>query len=180
MPPRALDRRTQLDSLLARSDLFGPLDQADLAGLSLAARQQRTRPGAVIVQQGEPGSSLFVVVEGVFDVEVALAMGEPPRWVRLLVPGDMFGEYSLLTGEPRSATVTARTEGLLFEITKATLDPLLQRCPELAEAMSRILTARQASRHDLELADAMTPDLAGPAEPGLGHRIRAFFGLTQP
>jgi small-conductance mechanosensitive channel/CRP-like cAMP-binding protein len=177
MPARTLEHRTQLDVLLARTDLFGTLGQDELRLLARAARRCRVHPGAAVVRQGEPGSSLFVVVEGVLDVEIDFGQGAP-QWARLLVPGDMFGEYSLLTGDPRSATVTARTESLLFEITKAGLEPVLERCPELAEAMSRTLMARQAIRPQLEARHAAAAAIppAG-AEQGLLQRIRAFFGL---
>lgn len=178
MPARAPGNRTQLDVLLARSDLFGRLGQEQLGTLGSAARRRRVPAQTVVVRQGEAGSSLFVVVEGVLDVEVALDAA-PPRWAHLLAPGDMFGEFSLLTGEPRSATVTARTNSLLFEITKTDLDPLLQRSPDLAEGMSRTLAARQAARQRLGQAHAGATHPAAEGEQGLRQRIRAFFGLAE-
>ena len=90
----------------------------------------------------------------------------------------MFGEYSLLTGAPRSATVTARTDSVLLEITKAGLEPVLQRSPDLVRSLSATLAARQAERPRLaaELAEpAPDPPLD---EVGLLGRIRAFFGLA--
>ncbi|MEK0084246.1 mechanosensitive ion channel family protein [Benzoatithermus flavus] len=171
--PPAFEHRGRLDVLLARSDLFGLLDETDLRLLAAAARRRHVPAGEAVVRQGEPGSSLFVVVEGVLDVTIDRGQG-PSRWVRLLAAGDMFGEYSLLTGEPRSATVCARTESLLFEITKADLLPVLERSPELARAMSRILTARQADRSS-EVPSTPPPSPGG--EHGLLQRIRAFFGL---
>jgi small-conductance mechanosensitive channel len=175
MPPRTLEHRTRLDVLLARSDLFGLLGPDELRVLAAAARRCSVAAGMAVVCQGEPGSSLFVVVEGALDVTVDPGHGQPQR-VRLLEPGDMFGEYSLLTGEPRSATVTARTASLLFEITKADLVPILERSPELAAAMSRTLAARQAARPSGE--PGAEPALAAPpGEHGLLQRIRAFFGL---
>ncbi|MFO1073299.1 MAG: mechanosensitive ion channel family protein [Geminicoccaceae bacterium] len=175
MPARALDQRTQLDGLLARSDLFGVLGSEELRPLAEAARRCHLPAGAVVVRQGSAGSSLFVVVEGVLDITLdAGAAGA--RWLRLVGPGDMFGEYSLLTGEPRSATVTARTESILFEITQADLDPILKRCPELADAMGAILAQRQADGRRAASAAAV-PAAAPEGEHGLLQRIRAFFGL---
>ena len=130
-----------------------------------------------MVREGEPGSSLFVVIEGVLDVHLALADGRS-RKVREVGPGAMFGEYSLLTGAPRSATVTARTASVLLEITKAGLEPVLQRTPELARSISATLAARQAERPLLE-AEAGEPAPHSPLdEVGLLRRIRAFFGLA--
>jgi small-conductance mechanosensitive channel len=178
MPARPLAGENGLDALLARSELFSTLGGEELRTLAAAARRAHVAAGTTVVRQGEPGSSLFVVVEGVLDVAIALEPGRPQP-VRALAPGDMFGEYSLLTGAPRSATVTARTESILFEITKDALLPVLERSPELARSMSDILTARQAERPHLA---APPPEVAPTAElgaQGLLARIRAFFGLPR-
>jgi small-conductance mechanosensitive channel len=175
MPVRMLEHRTQLDVLLARSDLFGTLGQDDLSTIAGRASRLRIPAGHAIVRQGQSGSSLFVVVEGVLDVTSDADDG-PPHNLGTFVPGDMFGEYSLLTGAPRSATVTARTDSLLFEITKADLLPVLERSPELAESMSDMLASRQANRlqpHPQQ-ADVLPED-----EDSLLQRIRAFFSLSQ-
>jgi CRP-like cAMP-binding protein len=176
MPARALDHAGQLDVLLARSDLFAPLGGDDLRAVAAAARRRHVPAGAAVVRQGEAGSSLFVVAEGLLDVAIAFRESQP-RPVRALAPGEMFGEFSLLTGAPRSATVTARTDSVLFEITKADLVPVLERHPELAEAMSSVLAARQAERPRLEaLATEVAPSPVAVA-PGLLARVRGFFGL---
>ena len=58
----------------------------------------------------------------------------------------MFGEYALLTGRPRSASAVARTDALLFEITKDDLQPILAKRPELAASLASILAERQRAR----------------------------------
>lgn len=175
MPPRALDTRTRLDSLLARSDLFHSLPEAEIASLAQAARRCRFHAGQAVVRQGEEGSSLFVVVEGVLDVDVTSPSGTAR--VRSVGPGDMFGEYSLLTGAPRSATVTARTGCLLFELTREALLPVMERCPALADEVSRTLASRQAERLSADHPRrGLAEDGTGESS-GLLRRIRAFFGL---
>jgi small-conductance mechanosensitive channel len=176
MPARALEHGGQIDLLLGRSDLFGHLAPAELATLAAAARRCRVSAGTVVVREGEPGHSLFVVVEGLLDVH--LTFDGRSRKVRDVRPGDLFGEYSLLTGAPRSATVTARTDCILFEITKSDLEPVLTRSPELARSMSVTLAARQAERPllaDEAIEPAHAPELD---EHGLLGRIRSFFGLA--
>ena len=176
MPVRSVEHGRPAGLLLGRSDLFGHLDAAELAIVAAAARRGRVPAGTVVVRQGDAGSSLYVVVEGLLDVDITFPDGRS-RKVRSVGPGAMFGEYSLLTGAPRSATVTARTESILLEITKADLEPTLTRSPELAQAMSATLAAREAER-PLLATDA--PEAApGPPldEQGLLGRIRAFFGL---
>ena len=176
MPPRMLDRRTQLDAQLKRSELFGHLAAEDVRALAAAARRLRVPAGTSVVREGEPGSSLFVVVEGVFDVDIKINDGDHRR-IRTLAPGDMFGEYSLLTGAPRSATIQARTDSLVFEITKTDLMPAIEHSPELAEAMSHVLAVRQADLDRSLTVPAEGPILADATGHGLLHRIRMYFGL---
>ena len=88
---------------LARSVLFADTPRAVLIAAADRCQPVRVRRGAVMCREGKPGSDLFIVEEGKFVVESML--GE--RRVRFaeLGPGALFGEMSLLTGEPRSATV---------------------------------------------------------------------------
>ena len=92
--------------------------------------------------------------------------------------GDMFGEFSLLTGEPRSADVVARTECALFEITKNCLAPVLARNPDLAATLGRILASRQADQPAPGLPPTDGEDSDAATETGLLGRVRAFFGLA--
>ena len=63
---------SQIDALLGRSDLFGLCRPRILAMVGEAARRSRVPTGTVVVREGEPGSSLFVVIEGVLDVDLVL------------------------------------------------------------------------------------------------------------
>ncbi len=177
MPDRALDQDRNLDVLLARSELFAMLGSEELRRVAAESRRQAFTAGSAVVREGESGQSLFVVVEGVLDVTFS-RRGQHPGRVRMLVPGGMFGEHSLLTGAPRSATVTARTDSILFEVTRAALLPVLEHNPVLAEAIGRILALREADRS--APAPAQLAHEPGPgSEPGMVARIRAFFGLPE-
>jgi small-conductance mechanosensitive channel len=182
-PARAPGQRCRLDALLARSDLLGQLGPDELLALAGAARRRRIEAGAAVVREGEAGSSLFVVLEGVLDVEIGARAG-PARGACRLAPGDVFGEHALLTGAPRSATVTARTASLVCEIAKADLEPVLARCPELAAALGRTLASRQAERARLVAAAAATaapaPAFAPPRPRGPLARVRALLGPPAP
>jgi CRP-like cAMP-binding protein len=59
-------------------------------------------------------------------------------------PGDCVGEMSLLTGEPRSANVRAKSNATLLEITKAGITPIFEANPELINEISTILEKRKA------------------------------------
>ncbi len=97
-------------------------------------------PGDVIVSAGEPGDSLFLLTTGAVKAWV-----RDPRQhyvlVRELKEGDFFGEISVLTGSPRTATVTAASHCELLELDRATLDGITATHPhvrEVLESFSRL------------------------------------------
>lgn len=176
MPPRAVRRESDLDVLLRRNELLGTLADEELRDLARKAKEHRVPAGGSVVVQGEAGSSLFLVIEGVLDVWHRRADGSERR-VNTLCPGDMLGEFSLLTGAPRSASVRARTPALLYEVTKEDLEPALRRCPELVDTLGRILAERQA-RLEAEAAHRSEAHAVKADEhAGLLDRIRTFFDL---
>jgi CRP-like cAMP-binding protein len=93
------------------------------------------------------------------------------------VPGDIFGEMSLLTGQPRTATVRAATDAVVFEVAKEHLDPVLRRRPELAEGLAAMVAARLAANAERDRASEgrALPEL--PERDDLLRRIKAFFHL---
>lgn len=152
--------------------LFAGLARPALEGLARESREHAWAPGEVVARQGEPGSSLFVVVDGAVEVHVRDGDG-PPVFLRRLGPGDWFGEASLLTGQARSATVTAACEVRLLEVGKTALGPVLEVHPELVEQLGAVLRRRLAER---EQALAASGHPAGSPHDVLG-RIREFFGI---
>jgi len=166
--------RPRRSALLRRIELFRGFTEAERGELEERMTERQFRRNATVVRQGEPGDSLFVLAEGALDVKVA--RGGPETVVDRMVPGDVFGEMSLLTGQPRSATVSAATDAVVFEIAREHLEPLLRRRPELGEALARVMAERQAHNAGQE-SGAGQPQAAGaPAAPeDLLARLRAFF-----
>jgi small-conductance mechanosensitive channel/CRP-like cAMP-binding protein len=139
---RAVDRQLDYDDgadralLLSRVDLFAAFDAAALDGLARQAVVRVAPAGSVVVEQGEPGQSMFVVVEGDLRVHVPGADGTL-REAGYLRAGDFFGEMSLLTGQKRSATVRAIGDAVLYEIAKEHIATLLDAHPEIAAMLTR-------------------------------------------
>ena len=131
-------------AILRRVPLFNSFGDDDIAALADEIRLQDFKPGTEIVSEGAAGESLFVVVSGLLDVFKQTDAAEA-RKVGLLTPGHVFGEWSLLTGASRSATVTAAAETSLLEIDKAKLVPILTPHPEILAELSRIEVARSAA-----------------------------------
>ena len=124
----------------------------------------------VVVRQGGSGSSLFIVLKGDLDVSIDNSI------VGSIHQGSFFGEMSLLTGEPRSATVRATCEVWLAEVTKEIMEPILRANPEMLEAISSILAEReQKSRVSRETHnEAPQPH---PRSEDYLKRLKSFFGL---
>lgn len=177
-PERALDQRQNLDQILARTELFASLSADDLAELAAKAQQHFCPAGVPIVRAGDHGASLFVLVEGLLRVSIPTAAGGE-RQIDEMTPGAAFGEFSLLTGAPRSATVVPHGDAVVYEITKEHLEPILRRRPELAKRLSWILAQHQLRRQRAERAAGERAEAATTSPPaGLWlERVRAFFGL---
>jgi CRP-like cAMP-binding protein len=122
------------------------LSNVDLALLERLAGEFVTRhvpSGRVVVAQGEPADSFFLIVRGILDVVHTEADGSQ-RWLRSLADGDSFGEVGLLARVPRTATVRTRTDCVLLELAGEQFERLLQQAPELAAAI-RTLADERAS-----------------------------------
>jgi small-conductance mechanosensitive channel/CRP-like cAMP-binding protein len=106
-----------------------------------SARLQRFGRGEKVIQQGAPGESMFILLSGEADVFVNAA-GHLTK-VATLHTGDYCGEMSLLTGEPRSATVVAQTDCEMWEIDKPVVADLLQENETLVQQLSEMLAHRR-------------------------------------
>ena len=92
-----------------------------------------------------------------------------------IVPGSFFGEMSLLTGEPRLATLSAASDCIAYEITKDAMSALLSERPELAETLGAIVAARKL-RNSAALADASTEEQEHTSVArAIVEKMRSFF-----
>ncbi len=109
--------------LLGEVPLFAGLPPARLERAMRAARVVPMPAGDVVIRQGDDADRFYVIAEG--DVEVTqVADGESaPRVLRRMGPKEVFGEIGLLSGVPRTATVTAVTDGSLVVLDR---EPFLE------------------------------------------------------
>ena len=100
------------------------------------------QPGAVLMRKGDSANAMYIVLEGAASVSLD-DRGEEVHEVAVSATGDVVGEMSLLTGQPRTATVTALTRLRVVEITKEAIAELFKSSPELLERFSHVLAKRQ-------------------------------------
>lgn len=179
-PPAEPSANSGTRAFLGRVSLFKMLAPEEMAELAANIDFRLVPAETVLVRSGDIGASLFVIKEGLFDVLIPHADGGE-KTVAHLKPGSFFGEMSLLTGAPRSATVRATVDSMVIEITKEALQPILERREAVVETMSNALAERQLQNDRAALANT------SPAESQLARqtlagqlvgRMRTFFGLT--
>lgn len=180
LPPSVPDTDLPADDLLARVPLLQSLDAARLRIVADACTAREVSAGGSVFRVGDAGDALYIVQSG--SLEAVLDEGTvSEQVVSRFVPGDFFGEMALLTGQPRSATVRARTDSRLLVLAKSHFDRFVADDPGLALQLSRALSARlfdtneQMARHGARLATLVTvspTDAVTPILVGLLQRVR--------
>jgi small-conductance mechanosensitive channel/CRP-like cAMP-binding protein len=134
------------ERLLADVDLFTSVPPEMRNQIALAAPMAVYGSGETIVRQGEEGQSMFIVLSG--EVRVVL---EPNREeVARIQRGGYFGEMSLLTGEPRSATVVAAGDVVVVEIAADLFRRLGAVHPEAIEKIGMAAMVRRAGLNQMK------------------------------
>jgi CRP-like cAMP-binding protein len=129
------------DLALPRVPLFSDLSREAFIALTEGMVLQRARAGDPVLQEGEQGTSFFVVAGGALVVTKRDDRGDRVKLARL-VEGDFFGEMAILSGAPRAASVTAETDAELLEIRAEVLLELARRHPHLATSLRRFYRQR--------------------------------------
>jgi small-conductance mechanosensitive channel/CRP-like cAMP-binding protein len=170
------ERQLRIDAL-RQVDLFAPLDDEELEKLAEALHPSPFTRGEIITRQGAEAHWLYLVIEG--EVSVRVAKDGAEHEVARMANGSFFGEMSLITGEPRSATVVALTDVDCYRLDREAFQELVQRRPEVAKPIAELLAERRARRALVEenlSADARARKLKED-ENDLLSRMKSFFRL---
>ncbi len=172
-------KRERILGALSRIDFLSVLSPEELETVAQQAAVRVYLPGEAVVRQGDAGAEFFIILEGTADVR--RGEGGKVATVATLHPMQFFGEMSLLTGEPRSATIVAQTKLEVVVVTKAVLERPIMVNPLLAERIGTVLAERKsglaAVQENLEHRDEST-EVVEHWRTSLGSRIRRFFGAT--
>jgi CRP-like cAMP-binding protein len=152
-----MDRRFTENHLRGLKLLAG-LSSGQLEDISRKLKPVRFRQGEVIVREGDPGHEMFFIESG----RVRIIRGEGSQRLLLadLGAGDLFGEMALLTGNTRSATVIAESDVDLWSFQQADFDDMVTAYPNLALALSRLLSERLRSTEARRLEQPTEPAAA--------------------
>jgi CRP-like cAMP-binding protein len=128
-----------------------------------------------LIEQGAAGESMLLIIRG--RVDVSIERDGRSSVVAQLGPGDCVGEMSLLTGEPRNASVIALTEVEAVEIKKEAFGAYIRQNPEVLGPLSDLLAERQLA-NEKHAANASTPELRAQSRATIMRRLRGFFQLS--
>ncbi|MEM7013262.1 MAG: cyclic nucleotide-binding domain-containing protein [Verrucomicrobiota bacterium] len=162
-----------LARIVARDEFFAQLDSDEINQMLEQSAQRAFTPGESLIRKGEDGDSMFILRKGYVEVWVGQNDDEEVA-VAKLQPGEFFGEMSLLTGAPRTATIRALTSVVVEEVSKESFRGLLHKRPELLGILSRIIAERRL-RLKLAQEDAKSEERGLTGQ--LMDRMRSFFGL---
>jgi small-conductance mechanosensitive channel/CRP-like cAMP-binding protein len=157
--------------LLRAVDLFTLLMPEELDNLRKELVARRFGKNERVIEEGEEGHTFYLVVSG--EVSVRTARGHE---VTRLKRGNCFGEMSLLTGEPRAATVVALEDSVLLELDRPAFARMFVTHPGLARQLSSLLAQRRTQLRAVAEASGGTVDAAPEANRILG-RLRQIFSL---
>jgi len=134
---------------VGQSQLFQDFSQQELVALIDGLQLKNFAAGEIVVTEGEPGDSLFVLASGAVRVYVRNTWGHSEQ-VRLLSQGELFGEISLLTGQPRTATIVTCGPCDFLELDRPTLDRIAVHNPKVPEIVREVCDRRVNSPEEIE------------------------------
>jgi CRP/FNR family transcriptional regulator, cyclic AMP receptor protein len=137
--------KPKLDGVLGSVPIFAGLSKRQLRQVAAVSELADYMAGHSIVREGEIGDSFFIVLRGQAKVTVK------GRTIHRAMPGDHFGEISLLDGGPRTATVTSETPMTLLSISRKSFLRAIEKDPQISFAMMGTM-ARMIRRVDRSLA----------------------------
>jgi len=173
-----MSRRPSVKPLLKNIDIFAGLGEAELGALAERISEHRFEAGQCVVRQGHEGNSLFLVAEGILRVRIKNDEGHQST-VGRIEPGQYFGEMTLLTGQPRCATVEADTDVIVYKVTREVMDPILRENPGVVADISDVLAERNLKnvKRLADAADVAAPESKEHISHGIFKSITAFFSI---
>ena len=176
-PKRTRDGLGEARAILRGEALFDCMNDAQLENILQNSQIHRYGRGERLIEEGQPGDSMFVMLRGTAAVSVA-RNGTSVR-VGAMRQGDCFGEFALLTGEPRSATIRAENDCEVLEISKPIMAEVLRESPEYLSALSELLAKRKLEGEGIVKDTALPHDEKKETEyrSSFLRRLRTVFEL---
>jgi len=139
---------------LSRIELMVNLPPEETRRIVSHVKKRIFPKGTVIFRQGDPGDALYLIESGRVRIHAHLTEHGEEVGVTTLGDGETFGEIALVTGIPRTATVEAEENTVVWQIHKDDFDHIVIVSPKLSKALDRLVEARQTKN----LSAGITPE----------------------
>lgn len=126
-------------AILRGVPLFADLDERSLQAVSILAHEAACKAGDVLMVEGEPGDTFYLIVEGTVRIE------QGDRTIRSLTAGGFLGEIALVEQRPRTATATCVTDVRLLEVRAHEFERLLDTLPAVHQRIRGAILRRDRS-----------------------------------
>jgi cation transporter-like permease len=135
------------EQLLSQIPVFARLEPHDLAALANHLGEANFAPGQVVLHEGDTDSTtLYIIHEG--QIDITKGEGQQSVGLATLGPGEYFGELSLIDGQPRSATATAKSQTSTLTLERDDFLQYMQRDPEASILVMSELASRLRHTND--------------------------------
>lgn len=135
-------RQRLLNNVMAISPLFKDFDPSERKSIVEKFRMKQATPGEVLITEGKNSDGLYVVLHGSVQV---LKRDKNPIELAKLKEGDVFGEMSLLTRQPATATVTSQSNSILLRLPRENFQELVLTHPQILELVSELTERRKSA-----------------------------------
>lgn len=136
-------RKNAKVELIKSAPLFAECSRKDLSEIAAIADEIDLKEGKELTSEGRPGREFFVLIDGTADVK------RGNRRINKMSTGDFFGEISLITQRPRTATVVATSPVRALVITDRSFRRLLEHQPQIQGKVMSALAARLGPEENL-------------------------------
>jgi small-conductance mechanosensitive channel len=169
--PDPAAKQKERERIIGGVDLFAQLSDEQRHEIAARTTTRLYGRGEAIVRQGAPGRSMFIVCSG----QVAVVLEPEGHEVATIEQGGYFGEMSLLTGEPRSATVLARGDAVVLEIDAELFQGIGAADPQAVERIGLAAMDRRVELESIRESARNTTVIDAPAT--LITRMKKFLRL---
>lgn len=146
--------------------VFNDFSESEIEEIFRVAQICRYHPGDIVFDEQSTDTSLYIILRGEFEILGTTKSGEKHSF-SVIGEGTVFGEMSFLDGQPRSATVQAKSEAEILKITKDDFGRLVENAPEIAtkffQDLARVvsLRLRHADAFIVEMIEAFKDHIEG-------------------
>ena len=132
---------TEAERVLLECGPFADLPAVVRAAVAAELEPIEFQPGETLITQGQPGTGLWLILEGQVEVHI-LREDAPPQFINSVGPGSVLGEMSLLTRQPATANVRAQTRTLGYRLQRDVFQSLVVRYDVLGQVLTQVIASR--------------------------------------